>query len=144
MCMCVLGRSCHYTHYNENCLCTYVPQEEHEAHVTMRVTSTHVHVYVQYVLPLYMYTIAICWKQHVRSVHTSNQFLYYCIQFMHVFCVGTSNKIVAVHSQDSVLTCTVLAVGCNYHVHVRTYVYDGVCVHMVQGWSPGCETAWSS
>ena len=41
---------------------------------------------------------------------------------MHVFCLGTTNKIVAVHSQDSIRTCkphAVLAVHCNYYVYVR-------------------------
>ena len=117
-----------------------------------------------YLLEVPKQQTCICMK---CSYSASNQFLYYCIQFIHlflrnlqllngrhvhfvptymkcaiyevcyivtsfallltVFCIGSSNKIVAVHSQDSIRTCkphAVLEVHCNY-IHVYTCVQSG-------------------
>ena len=61
--------------------------------------------------------------------------LYHCMQFVHVFCSGTPNKIFAVHNQDGICTCkphAVLAVHCNYYIHVHVYTDTVVWPHVVR------------
>ena len=42
--------------------------------------------------------------------------------YIHVFCLGISNKIVAVHTARTAFAHAVLAVHCNYYVHVHVIV----------------------
>ena len=51
-----------------------------------------------------------------HSCCNSNQFVLYCIQLIHVVCLVTLNKLVAVcvHTRESIQLYAVLSGHCNY------------------------------
>ena len=98
-------------------------------------------VHCNYYMYMYMY---IFWK-FLSNIHVHVCIQFYCTQIIHVFCLGSSDEIVAVHSQaafahaslmlswlctaNTTCTCTLYKCTIYMYMYIMMYiVYDQECM----------------
>ena len=113
---------------------TFSPPSTH--HV-QRHTKHHQIPYYVMVRQLVYTCVPVECNVHTRPVSTvyRNIFKSVCVR-NYVFCLGTSNRTVAVHSQDSMYMYMYLyklhiqMYWKDTHMHTRTHTYTRTCTHM--------------